>query len=64
MNLGPLLYHFNDDRELPSLELSYDELKQAMIAVGFKVIEERFLHDTWYAHSTTYVGVSFITMFY
>ena len=32
---GPLLYHFDDNHGAPSLELSFAELRRAMVAMGF-----------------------------
>ena len=37
INLGPLLYHFDDNDEAPSLELSFEELRAAMLGIGFAV---------------------------
>ncbi|KAM7455234.1 hypothetical protein BLSTO_04012 [Blastocystis sp. subtype 1] len=51
INLGPLLYHWQcsedvcaeemDERYGKSIELSYEELKKAMVQCGFEVEEER-----------------------
>eukprot|EP00754_Rhynchopus_humris_P042016 Rhum_TRINITY_DN25584_c0_g1::Rhum_TRINITY_DN25584_c0_g1_i1::g.182421::m.182421/K19787/CARNMT1; carnosine N-methyltransferase len=39
-NIGPLLYHFSDSDE-PSVDLSYDEVREMMIRYGFTIDEER-----------------------
>eukprot|EP01134_Creolimax_fragrantissima_P001763 CFRG1763T1 len=40
VNMGPLLYHFSDSMDL-SIELSYQEVKDVMVATGFVIEEER-----------------------
>lgn len=39
---GPLMYHFDDNREGPSLELSYEELRRIITLVGFTIVEEKY----------------------
>jgi hypothetical protein len=34
---GPLLYHFDDNREAPSIELSFDEVRAVMLGIGFLI---------------------------
>ena len=41
INLGPLLYHFEDAHDAPSIELTYDEVMRLLPVYGFKVIYER-----------------------
>ncbi|OQV17893.1 Carnosine N-methyltransferase [Hypsibius exemplaris] len=40
-NLGPLLYHFADRAQEGCTELTYEELKEAIIRSGFVFLEER-----------------------
>ena len=40
INLGPLLYHFEDQSD-PSIELTYNEIMNILPIFGFKVIYER-----------------------
>eukprot|EP00042_Codosiga_hollandica_P045042 m.451952 g.451952 ORF g.451952 m.451952 type:complete len:458 (-) comp56923_c0_seq8:37-1410(-) len=48
VNLGPLLYHFEDNRSAPSIELTYEELRGAIVAMGFVFEEEVFPVTTTY----------------
>lgn len=32
------MYHFDDNREAPSLELSYAELRRIVTLVGFRIL--------------------------
>jgi len=48
INLGPLLYHFEDSGTDPSIELSYEELKNVLPHFGLKMIkEEKRLKGTY-----------------
>jgi len=48
VNLGPLLYHFEDSGTDPSIELSYEELKNVLPHFGLKMIkEEKHLKGTY-----------------
>ncbi len=38
INLGPLLYHFDDHREAPSVELTWEEVREVVIGLGFIVV--------------------------
>jgi carnosine N-methyltransferase len=40
VNLGPLLYHFDDNCAAPSIELCLDEIVSAMESIGFVVLEQ------------------------
>ena len=40
INLGPLLYHFEDQSD-PSIELTYNEIMNILPIFGFKIIYER-----------------------
>jgi len=40
VNLGPLLYHFEDSNTDPSVELTYEELKGCLPHFGLKMIKE------------------------
>ena len=42
VHLGPLLFHFADNRESPSLELCFDEVRQVIVALGFVVLREEW----------------------
>lgn len=35
---GPLLWHYSDSANEPSVELTYDEIKEVITAVGFEFI--------------------------
>ena len=37
INLGPLLYHFDDNREAPSIELSWVAVKGVIQGIGFVI---------------------------
>jgi carnosine N-methyltransferase len=39
-NLGPLTYHWAHDRDVPALELSYEQLRLVVRAAGFDIVEE------------------------
>ncbi|RWS16151.1 UPF0586 protein C9orf41-like protein [Dinothrombium tinctorium] len=41
INLGPLLYHFADMPNEDSIEPSYDILREAILAFGFKMVKEQ-----------------------
>jgi len=48
VNLGPLLYHFEDSGSDPSIELSYEELKSVLPHFGLQMIkEEKNLKGTY-----------------
>jgi len=48
VNLGPLLYHFEDSNTDPSIELTYEELRSVLPHFGLKMIkEERGLKATY-----------------
>ena len=36
--LGPLLYHFADMRNEPSIELGYAELKKVILSLNFEIV--------------------------
>ena len=40
--IGPLLYHFADMKDEQSIELSYDEVREVMVKVGFEFIVSIF----------------------
>jgi carnosine N-methyltransferase len=42
INLGPLLYHFDDNLESPSIELCYDELRDIILTMGFLIVKEEY----------------------
>ncbi|KAJ8036238.1 Carnosine N-methyltransferase [Holothuria leucospilota] len=41
INLGPLLYHFENFPDEPSIELSYETLKRVIKDVGFSMLKEK-----------------------
>uniref|UniRef100_A0A914XBA0 carnosine N-methyltransferase n=1 Tax=Plectus sambesii TaxID=2011161 RepID=A0A914XBA0_9BILA len=41
VNLGPLLYHFADSTEMNSIELPYEEVRQLVVASGFRIDKEQ-----------------------
>ncbi len=38
INFGPLLYHFEDSSDGPSVEMTWVELRHAMVALGFVIV--------------------------
>jgi len=40
--IGPLLYHFADMKDEQSIELSYDEVREVIVKVGFEFIVSIF----------------------
>ena len=38
VNLGPLLWHFADTRDEPSLELSWERLRELVLRAGFELL--------------------------
>lgn len=38
INFGPLLYHFNDNRDAPSVELTYEEVRGVILSIGFEIL--------------------------
>eukprot|EP00039_Didymoeca_costata_P004083 m.71243 g.71243 ORF g.71243 m.71243 type:complete len:108 (+) comp12227_c0_seq2:831-1154(+) len=52
INLGPLLYHFDDNREAPSLELCYNELRFIIEKIGFEIVREEYPLQSPYIEST------------
>ncbi|XP_061674351.1 carnosine N-methyltransferase isoform X5 [Syngnathoides biaculeatus] len=48
INLGPLLYHFENMANELSVELSYEDIRAAMVKLGFHiVVENESLHTTY-----------------
>ncbi|XP_063609584.1 carnosine N-methyltransferase-like [Penaeus indicus] len=48
VNLGPLLYHFADQPGERSIEPSYEEVKNILTGVGFKItVEETGMHTAY-----------------
>ena len=47
VNIGPLLYHHSKDTDKISIELSWEQIKRAMIKIGF-VVESEEVVDCWY----------------
>jgi carnosine N-methyltransferase len=45
INLGPLLFHFDGNREAPSIELCWDELRAIIIGIGFDIVKEEYPRD-------------------
>uniref|UniRef100_A0A1B6CSN0 carnosine N-methyltransferase n=1 Tax=Clastoptera arizonana TaxID=38151 RepID=A0A1B6CSN0_9HEMI len=41
INLGPLLYHFNNNTQPESIEISYEDLKEVIISLGFHFQKEQ-----------------------
>eukprot|EP00053_Salpingoeca_punica_P000454 m.28764 g.28764 ORF g.28764 m.28764 type:complete len:366 (+) comp10329_c0_seq1:45-1142(+) len=42
INFGPLLYHFDDNRGAPSIELSFEQIREVVKAAGFIIVQEKF----------------------
>eukprot|EP00054_Salpingoeca_dolichothecata_P027415 m.201223 g.201223 ORF g.201223 m.201223 type:complete len:181 (-) comp25958_c0_seq13:80-622(-) len=42
INFGPLLYHFNDNKDAPSLELSFEQVRHVILGLGFNILDERY----------------------
>ncbi|CAK9303604.1 unnamed protein product [Gordionus sp. m RMFG-2023] len=51
INFGPLLYHYADMPNETSIELSYEQIKIAIIKMGFKLIKEKCNIQTGYAQN-------------
>lgn len=60
VNLGPLLYHFADSPDAPSVELCYDEIRHVLTAIGFKILVEKYPMESPYIDSKK----SMVTMSY
>ncbi|XP_014678098.1 PREDICTED: carnosine N-methyltransferase-like [Priapulus caudatus] len=41
INMGPLLYHYSDMEGETSIELSYEEIRNVMVQIGFDILKER-----------------------
>jgi hypothetical protein len=41
INFGPLTYHFEDSNDGPSVELTWAEVRHAMVALGFVIVVGR-----------------------
>ena len=48
LHFGPLLYHYSDMPHELSVELTYEELKQALPAFGLKVVQEKSNRQSGY----------------
>ncbi len=65
VNLGPLLYHFDDNREAPSVEPTWEELRDVLLAVGFVLVEERFPCDSPYiANAASLMQLTYRCIFF
>lgn len=71
INQGPLLYHWvtdndgnNDERYNQSVELSYEEVKHVIQAVGFEFIKEEFRDCTYCNYSPSLMWTSYKTVFF
>eukprot|EP00047_Mylnosiga_fluctuans_P020840 m.96984 g.96984 ORF g.96984 m.96984 type:complete len:371 (+) comp8649_c0_seq3:90-1202(+) len=42
INFGPLLYHFDDNMEAPSIELPFDQVREIITAAGFEMLAEDY----------------------
>lgn len=49
INLGPLLYHFSDIASEPSIEPCYEDLREIIQKVGFKIVKEDLNVKTKYS---------------
>ncbi|KNC80135.1 hypothetical protein SARC_07498 [Sphaeroforma arctica JP610] len=64
VNMGPLLYHFSDSPEL-SIELSYEEVKDVMLATGFVIEEERRgIHSNYIGNTKSLYNISYECVFF
>ncbi|KAH8064205.1 carnosine N-methyltransferase [Aureococcus anophagefferens] len=76
INLGPLLYHWvpsssadlegagMDDRYAQSIELSWEELKHAIEARGFELLNEEWRHCTYTANARSMMNTDYECIFF
>ena len=50
INFGPLLYHYTDNENEVSIELSWNEVKKIIIGFGFEFIKEEEVQTTYSAN--------------
>ena len=50
INFGPLLYHYTDNENEVSIELSWNEVKKIIIGFGFEFKKEEEVHTTYSAN--------------
>lgn len=66
INLGPLLYHFSDVATENSIEPTYEDLLEIIVACGFKILKNKSNVKTKYAqnptsmHQSEYQSVFFV----
>ncbi|KAK7071023.1 hypothetical protein SK128_013631 [Halocaridina rubra] len=51
VNLGPLLYHFEEQHDEPSIEPSYEVIKQIVVGCGFEITVEKIGVPTAYTQN-------------
>lgn len=65
INLGPLLYHFENFPDQPSIELSYDTLKRIIKRIGFQMLkEETDLPSTYLQDQTSMMKYEYDCVFF
>eukprot|EP00300_Choanocystis_sp_HF-7_P001485 c11199_g1_i2.p1 GENE.c11199_g1_i2~~c11199_g1_i2.p1 ORF type:complete len:281 (-),score=56.02 c11199_g1_i2:140-982(-) len=64
VNLGPLLYHFADSPNERSIELSWEEVKTAIILVGFELVEEQWISCRYTANERGMMQVVYDCIFF
>ncbi|XP_033624920.1 carnosine N-methyltransferase-like [Asterias rubens] len=47
INLGPLLYHFENTAKEPSIEIAYDVLRQVILDFSFVMLREETIHTSY-----------------
>lgn len=65
INLGPLLYHFDDNADSPSIELCYDELREIILKLGFVFVKEEYpLASPYIANPKSMMTLSYNCVFF
>ena len=63
INLGPLLYHFEDGHE-PSVELPLDKVLDIIKSTGFEITKQCFKECTYTNHPTTLLTYTYNCAFW
>ena len=63
INLGPLLYHFEDGRE-PSIELPLDQVFKIVKSIGFDITKSSFKKCTYTNHPDTLLSYNYNCVFW
>ena len=64
INIGPLLYHYSENPNEISIELSWKELKNVIIGYGFDIIKESRIQATYSANQETMMNRVYNCIFF